>query len=149
MHAIRFAYILVCGCLAQPASVVSADTAPSYAECTPTKLNLCASDKENCESIPIVTVDGRYLLKIHLTKKYSETLAGSEKISEAKIGRIETHSDLLFLYGFQDDYHGKPLPHSWTAVLDSLSGRLTVSSVANGIGYILSGNCSIAREDKP
>ena len=149
MHIKRFAYIAMCGYIAQPASAVSADTPPSYAECTPTKLNSCGSDKENCESIPIVTVDGAYLLKIHLNKKYSETFAGTEKVSQAKIDRIDNHSDLLFLYGYQDEYHGKPLPHSWTAVLDPQTGRLTVSSVANGMGYILNGDCNIAGEGKP
>ena len=149
MHATQLACIALCGSIAQTGTVFSAETQPGFMECTPTKLNLCTIDKDNCESIPIVTVDGSYLLKIHLAKKYTETFAGSEKVSKANIERIENHSELLFLYGYQDDYHGEPLPHSWTAVIDPQSGRLTVSSVANGMGYILNGDCNIAGEGKP
>lgn len=149
MHATQLACIALCGCLAQSAAVFSADVPLGYMECTPTKLNLCAADNDNCESIPIVTVDGPYLLKIHLTKKYSETFAGTQKVTETKIDRIENHNDLLFLYGYRDEYHGETLPNSWTAVIDPKAGRLTVSSVANGMGYIIIGECTSGIEGNP
>ena len=145
----RLAHAAICSCMLLATTAFSADAPLSLIECTPTKILLCETDKENCDNIPVVAIDGAYLLKVDLKKKFSETFAGTQKVSETKIDRIETHGNLLFLYGYQDDYQGKPLPHSWTAVIDPQTDRLTVTSVANGIGYMLNGHCNTGKGDKP
>ena len=118
-----------------------------YIECTPNQIFMCEAGSKNCNSIPVVDIDGVYLLKINIKKKFSETYVGANKISESKIDRVESHSGLLFLHGFKtaEESENVHLAHSWSAVIDMDLARLTVTSVASGFGVVLIGDCNVEK----
>jgi len=133
--------VLVALSVAVTAEVFSAENKQAYLECTPESLFLCEAGKGKCANVPVITLDGGYLIKVDLEKKRSETYEGDNKVSATAIQQVDHHGDLVFLHGYQDVNQITQLPHSWTAVIDTMTGQLTVASVTNGMGFTLTGTC--------
>jgi hypothetical protein len=145
----RFALVALCSCITFTTNVFSADSVPDYFECSPEKIFLCEADKDKCANIPVINIDGAYSINIDLINKSWSSFEGSEKFSEGTVERFERHEDLVFLHGFQDMRRGEKLPHSWTAVISTKTGQLTITSVANGTGFTLTGHCTISMGGQP
>ncbi len=135
--------LIITGCFISIATnAFSAQQKINYMECRPKQLLLCEAEKNKCENIPVVNADGEYIVKINFQKKMTETFEGNKKVAGSKIDRIEYDDELIFLTGYREQHDGKRLLRNWNAVIDTQSGRLTFTSVANGIGFMLSGLCA-------
>ena len=143
------ALVAFCSCLTIAVDALSADSEPGSMRCTPEKIFSCEADKDRCVKIPVVNIDGAYLLNIDLKNKVLKSFAGSKELSGSAIDRIEHHHDLLFLHGYQDERRGEFLPHSWSVIINLKTGQLTITSVENGVGYTLAGNCVVNTGDQP
>lgn len=143
MHNKWKAVVAIYGGLAFATTACAADITPEFIDCTPKTIFLCTADKDSCDSVPVVDVQGAHRIRVDLKKKTTQTFEGTVKISEAKIGRIERHDDLLFLQGYEAARKGQRILYGWTAIIDPHTGRLTASSIANGLGFILNGSCRV------
>jgi len=130
-------------------NVSAADIKIDAMQCTPKAILVCDAVNLKCEKVPIVNINGTYSVMVNLKKKFTETYEGNHKVAENKIGRIELHDKLIFLSGYREEHRGKHLPHSWIAVIEPRSGQLTYTSVADGIGLMLSGTCVESKGGKP
>ena len=140
---------MVLYCCYLSANVLAVVNTPDVMICVPENIIVCESDKKACNDIPVVDVDGPYSVKVDLKSKKTETFAGSQKVSAGKIDHIEHVDQLLFLSSYQKEHRGKKFPHSWNAVIDLQTGKLTFTSVANGVGFMLNGSCSQSKGGKP
>jgi hypothetical protein len=144
----RYRYFVLCNCF-WFASAVADNIKIDAMQCTPKAIVACDAVNLKCEKIPIVTIDGAYLVNVNLKRKFTETYEGNSKVSESKIDGIDRQGELIFLSGFRTEHRGKQLPHSWIAVINPLSGQLTYTSAADGIGLMLSGTCVEGKAGKP
>lgn len=127
------------------AATYSVASPPALIECKPSRVYNCVANTHDCDSMPVSTDQGTYVLKINLQGKRAETFEAEGKVAETRIDRVQQEDGLLFLYGFELDENDRVSAHSWNAIIDLQTGRLTVTRVADGVGAVMHGNCGIEK----
>lgn len=141
--------LAMCGNALLAAATGFAASPPALIECKPSRVYNCVANTHDCDSMPVITDQGAYVLKINLQGKRAETFEAEKKVAETRIDRIQRKDQLLFLYGFELDENDRVSAHSWNAIINLQNGRLTVTRVADGVGAVMHGGCDLEKGGAP
>lgn len=145
MRKMIYGYLALCGVGVCTNVALAAGSKISALECVPHTILMCEVSKTTCEPVPVTDIEGRHVIKVDLQKKSYQTYQGSQRVVTGAISRIERQQALIIMSGYRDQFHDSKHPYGWNAVIDSQTGQLTVTSVANGLGFMLSGVCKQSR----